>query len=160
MRNLTAFLCLTFAVLLFSAGEIWSGDIPENAYVSGNAWYCNTGYRKSFNKCTEMTSQEKQEKIRQIQAFQASQRNKTINYDDEEFTLRDVERKCEVYRYSDSYGDLECSDLRFIERKCEAYFSGEYAKNGDIECSDSDLRPVENYCSVSMYSDNYGDIEC
>ena len=136
MRNLTAFLCLTFAVLLFSAGEIWSGDIPENAYVSGNAWYCNTGYRKSFNKCTEMTSQEKQEKIRQIQAFQASQRNKTINYDDEEFTLRDV------------------------ERKCEAYFSGEYAKNGDIECSDSDLRPVENYCSVSMYSDNYGDIEC
>ena len=76
--------------------------------------------------------------------------------------LRNVERKCEVYRYSDNYGDLECSgsDLRVVERKCEAYFSSEDDKYGDIECSGSELRPIERHCSASMYSDRYGDIDC
>ena len=138
----------------------FSQNVPANAQAYGSGWTCNLGYKKTNNKCTEMSYQEKQDQIKRIQAFAASQRNKTLSYDDEEFSLRDVERKCEVYRYSDNYGDVECSGLRFVERKCEAYFSGRYEKNGDIECSGSELRPIERYCSVSMYSDNYGDIDC
>ena len=109
-----------------------------------------------------MTEEQKQKQLllQQIQAYQQRQRNQTLEYDGEQFSLRDVERKCEVYRYSENYGDLECSGFSFIERKCEAYFSGKYEKNGDIECSGSKLRPIERSCTVSMYSENYGDIDC
>ena len=84
----------------------------------------------------------------------------TFEYDGEEFTLRQVERKCEIYRHSDNYGDLECTGLRFVERKCEAYFYDANDSNGEIECRGSDLRPIERHCSVTMYSENYGDIDC
>ena len=47
-----------------------------------------------------------------------------------------------------------------MERKCEAYFSDEESKYGDIECSGSDLRPIERYCEAYMYSEDYGDIDC
>ena len=95
---------------------------------------CNLGFKRQGQKCVEMSKKEKQDQIKQIQIYQASQRSKILNYDGEEFTLRHVERKCEVYRYSENYGDLECSG--------------------------SDLRPIERYCTVSMYSDNYGGINC
>ena len=77
-----------------------------------------------------------------------------------EFSLRDIERKCEVFKYSDSYGELECrgSALRPLERKCEVYFYD--SQNGEIECRGSELRVVERRCSVSMYSENYGEIDC
>tara|TARA_B100001248_G_scaffold216808_1_gene171800 strand:+ start:355 stop:666 length:312 start_codon:yes stop_codon:yes gene_type:complete len=76
-------------------------------------------------------------------------------------TLRDIERYCEVYMYSNSkYGDIECSrsHLRPIERKCEGYlYSGKY---GDIECRGSDFREVERRCEFYMYSKRYGEIDC
>ena len=49
------------------------------------------------------------------------------------FTLRDVERKCEVWRWSENWGD--------------------------VECRGSDLRAIES-CSVWMWSDSWGDIDC
>ncbi len=76
------------------------------------------------------------------------------------FRTLDIEKKCEVYKYSDSYGDVECrgSNLRVIERKCEAYFS-DY-QNGELERRGSEFRVVERKCSVSMYSESYGEIDC
>ena len=29
-------------------------NIPDNAYISGNHWFCNSGYRKSGNQCLKM----------------------------------------------------------------------------------------------------------
>ena len=86
----------------------------------------------------------------------------TFYVDDEKLTLRDIERKCEVYRYSEYYGDVECrgSDYRVIERKCEAYFYDGTEGSGEIECRGSELNIVERRCSVIMYSENYGEIEC
>ena len=78
----------------------------------------------------------------------------------EEFTTRDVERQCEVYRYSGNYGELECRGLNFVEENCEAYFGDESDETGEIECRGSDLRIIERRCSVTMYSENYGEIEC
>ena len=51
----------------------------------------------------------------------------------EEISPRDVERYCEVYMYSERYGDVECSRsyLRIVERRCEGYLYSE--KYGDIE---------------------------
>ncbi len=109
-------------------------NVPVNASAYGSGWVCNLGFKRQGQKCVEMSKKEKQDQIKQIQIYQASQRSKILNYDGEEFTLRDVEGKCEVYRYSENYGDLECSG--------------------------SDLRPIERYCTVSMYSDNYGGIDC
>ena len=82
------------------------------------------------------------------------------SYNGEEFRLTEIERKCEVYRYSENYGDLECRGLRFIERKCEAYFYDEDDEYGEIECRGSDLRKIERRCSVYMYSESYGEIDC
>lgn len=79
---------------------------------------------------------------------------------DLDFSLRDVERKCEVYRYSERYGEVECSGsaLREVERKCEVYF---YRPNeGEFECRGSPLRPLELKCTAAMYSDNYADVSC
>ena len=109
-----------------------------------------------------MTPQEAEQQRIQMAIFAAQARTREFYIDDERFTLMDISRKCEVYRYGDNYGDVECSGSKFrvIERKCEAYFSGRYEKNGSLECRGSDLRPIERYCSATMYSDDYGDIDC
>ena len=76
------------------------------------------------------------------------------------FSFRDIERKCEIYKYDESYGELECrgSDLRRLERKCEVYFYDN--ENGELECRGSDFRPIERKCSVSLYDEEYGEIDC
>ena len=78
------------------------------------------------------------------------------------FTLRDVENRCEVWRWSESWGDIECSssDMRIVEQKCEAWFSDPSENYAYIECRGSDLRPIENRCTAWMYSDSYGYIQC
>ena len=89
--------------------------------------------------------------------------SQTLKYDGEEFTLREVEIKCEIYRYSDNYGDLECRGLRFLNRKCEAYFSNRNQRNGNIECRESDLRMIARRCTVRMNSERvpeYGEVRC
>src|SRR5688500_12285631 len=62
------------------------------------------------------------------------------------FSVEDVENKCEVYRYSQSYGELECrgSELTPIERKCEVYFYS--VRDGELECQGSDFRVLERRC--------------
>ena len=77
------------------------------------------------------------------------------------FTLRDVERKCEVWRWSENWGDVDCrgSEMKIVEKKCEAWFPNSDDEYGYIECRGSDLRPIES-CSVWMWSESYGDIDC
>ena len=76
-------------------------------------------------------------------------------------SLSQIERRCEVYKYSDSYGELECSsgvaDRRTLEGKCEVYFSGEY---GHFECRGSHYRDVERKCEAYLYTSNYAEIDC
>ena len=137
-------------------------NIPKNAFAQGANWYCHNGFKadRVNSVCVEMTEEEKRIQLLQIQARRQQERNHTLEYDGEEFTLRQIERKCEVYRYSENHGDLECRGFRFVERKCEAYFSDKKDKDGEIECRGSELSPIERYCTVSMYSENYGDIDC
>jgi hypothetical protein len=86
-------------------------------------------------------------------------RARSAKIEGQSFSLRDIERKCEAYKYSDSYGDIECSGsaLRIVERKCEAYFSDH--SSGEMECS-GELRSIDGDCSIEMYSDNYGELSC
>ena len=81
---------------------------------------------------------------------------------DDEISLRDVERYCEVYMYNENYGDVECAkrSLSIVERRCEGYLlSG--SKYGKIECAGgSQLRKIERRCEFYMYSKQYGQIEC
>lgn len=75
-------------------------------------------------------------------------------------TLRDIERHCEVYKYSASYGHIGCDRprLRSVERKCRAYiYNFPY---GDVECRGRDLLKVEKKCEIVMYSQRYGDFIC
>ena len=137
---------------------------PPNSYVLGNQWYCNTGFKKSGEECLKMTAEEAEQQRIQIEIMVARARiaNREFFIDGERFTLNEISKNCEVYRYSDNYGDVECRNSRFreVERKCEAYFPDEDDENGDIECRGSELRPIERGCSASMYSDDYGDISC
>ena len=76
--------------------------------------------------------------------------------------LREIERRCEIYRYDDQYGELDCSrnvsDRRSLQRKCSAYiYEFPY---GEIECSGSHFRDVERKCEVYMYDSDYGEIDC
>ena len=76
------------------------------------------------------------------------------------FSLRDVGRYCEVFKYDESYGEVECSrrNLRPVQRACEVYFyDREY---GELDCSGRDFRLLERRCTVYMYSEEYGEISC
>ena len=48
---------LGILVVLFLSEILFAKEItvPENAYRSGNAWYCNTGYRKVGSECKKLT---------------------------------------------------------------------------------------------------------
>ena len=75
--------------------------------------------------------------------------------------LKQIEKKCEVYKYSDRYGELDCSrgvdDRRSLEKKCEVYFSGKY---GEFECRGSHFRNIEKKCEAYLYSSKYAEIDC
>jgi hypothetical protein len=125
--------------------------------------YAETNYMQLYNSVitgqvefSRLSSADK----RMILLIHQSLSTSDDNLDGYDFSLRDVEKKCEAYKYSDSYGDIECSgsSLRIIEKKCEVYFYD--SQNGELECRGSGLRELERKCTVSMYSDNYGDIDC
>ena len=165
MKNRTVYIVLLVYLFLgVLTGSYAQTNVPKNASVLGNAWYCNAGFKQVGDECQKMTFQEAEQQRLQMQTFaaQARARSQSFVVDDKRFTLREIDNKCEVYRYSENYGDVECSGSKFrvVERKCEAYFSGKFETVGEIECRGSELRPVERYCTTSMCSDNYADIDC
>ena len=161
MKKLVKFSNLLVILVFFISHSILSQTVPNGSYL-GSILMCDNGYRDYGGICVKMTPEEQRLYELQLQQAIASQRNSTFYIDGEEFTLREIESRCEIWRWSDNYGDLECSGSKFnvIERKCEAYFSGEDKKTGELECRGSDFRPIERSCTTSMYSDSYGDISC
>ena len=139
---------------------------PENAQVDvyGSGWVCRNGFKKVNNVCKKMTPAAAEQQCIQMEILAARARalSREFYVDGEKFTLSEISRKCEVCRYGDRYGDVECSGSKFrvVERKCEAYLAGKYVKDGALECSGSDLRPIERYCSAATNSAKYGDIDC
>lgn len=128
--------------------------------------HAQTDYQRALNlyqqvitghKKLEDLSPEEQRMVIVIHQSLSTSDEKIERHD---FSPRDIEKKCEVYKYSDSYGDVECRgpNLRVLERKCEAYFSD--SQNGELECRGSEFRILERKCSVSMYSESYGEIDC
>lgn len=77
-----------------------------------------------------------------------------------DFSLRDVNRYCEVYKYDESYGEIECSrrSLRPVQRACEVYFYDR--EHREIGCRGRDFRLLELRCTAYMYSEEYGEISC
>jgi hypothetical protein len=78
------------------------------------------------------------------------------------FSLRDVERRCEVFRWSDNWGDVNCRSghwERKVQRDCDVWFPTPDGA-GWIDCRDRVLRPIERYCTVEMYTERYGTITC
>lgn len=135
-------------------------NVPPNASATfGGGWTCNVGFKKLGDECIQMTAQERQAQQAAIAAMRARERFQPIRLDDYEFTLADVERRCEAYVYSRPYGELECSgNVRILARRCEVYV---YSwPNGEISCRGSELSIVERRCSVSMYSERYGTVSC
>ena len=133
---------IAFTIFLFTTPYSNSQvNIPENAKLDmyGTGWVCNRGFKKVGNGCQVMSPEEVEQQRIQMQMLAARAKTESREFfvDDERFTLSGVSRKCEVYRYSDNYGDVECSGSKYrvIERKCEAYFSGKYEKlvNWNVE---------------------------
>ena len=77
-----------------------------------------------------------------------------------EFSLKDIESKCEVYKYSAFEGDISCWEpaLKPVMKNCEAYFSG--PELGIFNCNDTGLMVIEESCTVHMYDESYGSISC
>ena len=135
--------------------------VTNGRYI-GSTLMCNDGFKNVGSKCLKMTVEEYRNYLLQLQIAAASQRNSTFYIDGEEFTLKDIANRCEVWKWSDNYGDLECrgSKYRIIERKCEAYFWDKDDKTGEVDCRGSDMRTIERQCTVEMYSESYGDVSC
>ena len=163
MARSDLFLVIVSGLIACLAAPLYAGQnsttrVPANASVLGNEWDCDLGFRKTGEICAKMTPNEALAQLQRLAIMQATSSNQ--NLEGQEFSLRDVDRRCEAYKYSERYGELECSgsQLRILERRCEVYFYD--SQNGEIECRGSFLRPVERRCSVTLYSDRYGDVFC
>jgi hypothetical protein len=75
-------------------------------------------------------------------------------------SLDEVEKDCEVWMWSDNYGDIDCkSGLEEVERNCEAYMAGGKSGYGDIECK-GDYKYIEKSCEIWIWGWPWGDVEC
>ena len=164
MRILVSVLFAAFALTSpFSHSQI---PIPRNAEPSpyGYGWVCITGYKRVKNKCEKMTPKEAEQQILILEVLKEMARkgDGKFTVGDETFTLPEITRKCQTYRWSKYRGDIECSGSKFrpIEKKCEAYFRDAKDEVAELRCKDAQLAPLERYCTVAMYSKPYGDITC
>lgn len=139
-------------VTAYKTGERITGQTKQCSYAFGANQYTRTV--RSYQLCALSIQ------VSLTGRAPAPARPRSENLEGQGFSLRDVERRCEVYKYSRNYGDLDCrgSELRTVERRCEVYFYD--LGNGEIECRGSELRLIERRCSVTLYSDRYGDISC
>src|ERR1051325_2486459 len=98
-------------------------NVPPNASATfGGGWTCNVGFKRVDNECIQMTAEERKAQLAAIVAMGARERAQTIRLDDYEFTLADVERRCEAHVSSKPYGELECSgNARILARRCDVY---------------------------------------
>ena len=84
----------------------------------------------------------------------------TVSYSWGKPSLDEVEKDCEVWMYSDNYGDIDCkSGLEEVERNCEAYMAGGKSGYGDIECK-GDYKYIEKSCEIWIWGWPWGDVEC
>ena len=144
---------LMFLLFMFCVS---ANSLAQNS--SANAFELYKDVISGKTPVEELTPEQRMQVFRIHQALSSA--NSSEEIEGHNFSLRDIERKCEVYKYDESYGELECrgSDLRPVERKCEVYFYDN--QNGEIECRGSDFRPIERKCSVSLYDEEYGEIDC
>ena len=135
-------------------------EVPANATATfGGGWTCNLGFKKEGERCVEMSQNEAQQQLLNLRTMRQQSKSEVHHLDGYEFTLLDIEKRCEAYVWDREYGELECnSSLRPVERNCEVYIYD--WPNGEIGCRGSDLRFVERACSVEMYSDEYGSVSC
>ena len=149
-KPLTFLLSFTFLFLFSSAEMSWSADIPENASVSGNNWYCDSGYKRSGNGCLKMTPQEfrqYQEKLKLLMLRTLNKRKSGGRYMSCEGETEDGKSwSGECYLYSKTYGDLESAeteDGKEVTGECYKYSSG-YA---DVESAETeDGKEVTGEC--------------
>ena len=164
LKLLTCFLLLGSFLAETSFAQLL---LPENAQLNmqGNGLVCRSGFKQVRKYCKQMTMFEAQlQLIEPHKSHLLQGRNQSHEYylEDEGINLSEISRNCEVYRYDENYGELDCNDydLVEIERNCEVYFANWYEREGELECGGSDYSELETSCSVYMYSYDYGEIEC
>ena len=101
---------------------------PENAFVSGNRWYCMGGYKRSGNSCTQMSEKEKVLQQQQIHSSSRSYNYDVSGYGDTGYVTGNIDARGD--RYVDGYITLEDGS--------EVYFDGEWIGKGEIEGYDED----------------------
>ena len=134
MKNLTAAICLTLAVLLGSVGEGKTFQIPENARLNiyGNDWTCDTGYRRAGNGCLKMTVAEYQAQINALRTFGgggASYDYDVSGYGNGENVSGSIDA---------SSGSRDVDGYITLEDGREVSFEGEWVGKGEIEGYDED----------------------
>lgn len=85
-----------------------------------------------------------------------------MEWEGETFTLRDVERRCEVWRWSDSWGDVECRAgvwENAVENGCDVWFPSSDSA-GELDCDQGEFRLIERHCHAELYSEDYAEISC
>lgn len=159
MRKARTSLAVVAVFFAIGTANAQSQNVPDNASVRGNNWFCNSGYQRNGNECVVLSEEEQALVKLQRQALILQNAGRSREIDGQSFSIRDTERRCEAYKYSNTYGDIECrgSELRIVERQCEAYFSD--GRNGEMECSRK-LRSISGRCSIKMNSSSYGDLSC
>ena len=76
MKNRTVYIVLLIYLFLgVLTGSYAQTNVPENAQVLGNAWYCNTGFKRVGGECQKLNvPEEEQERDEKVQAVTAGSR--------------------------------------------------------------------------------------
>ena len=118
MRKARTSLAVVAVFFAIGTANAQSQNVPDNASVRGNNWFCNSGYQRNGNECVVLSEEEQALVELQRQALILQNAGRSREIDGQSFSIRDIERRCEAYKYSNTYGDIECrgSELRRASR--------------------------------------------
>ena len=86
-----------------------------------------------------------------------------VTWKGQTFTLEDVERSCEVVRWDEDAGELECRAPGWGRevQNCEVAFVVEDEEVGELFCRVEELALIEERCqAVVERGEEYGEVRC
>ncbi|UCF87363.1 MAG: hypothetical protein JSV71_01250 [Nitrospiraceae bacterium] len=97
-------------------------SVPENAYISGKKWYCKSGYKLTGNKCRELTATE----IDQKKVFEQKYNEKILQRSSQKLSRDDCEKE---YKSNARV----CVTVTDASLDCRESYNKSFIQNCDVE---------------------------
>jgi len=115
-------------------------QVPNNAYVSGNVWYCNSGFKRNGNKCNVASNDKSLAgSINSPKAAIPSYSYSGGGYSSYDYDVSGYDSEGNyVYGDANADGSRDVDGYIYSEDGDSKSFSGEWVGKGEIEGYDED----------------------